>query len=384
MALLAWLCLLLAVIGLAQGLAGLAALWRFAALPAGTADTLPGMSVLKPLYGSEPLLGAALASVAAQNYPDFEIIAGVHTETDAAVPVIRDVQARFPARRIALVVDPASHGSNGKVDNLINMLPAVRHDVLVIGDSDMHLPPGFLRAVAATLAGDTVGLATSLYVGKPAHRGLAGRLGALQIDQYFLPGALLARALGRQDCFGATMALRRDVLDRAGGLAALRDELADDAVLGRNVAALGLRIALIPMIPATTVTESSLGALWRHEVRWARTMRSLAPGPYAASLLQYPLVFAALGALAAWPWAALGLFVLAWAVRAGLALAAYPLLRRASDGLATPPAILLLPLREVLSAAVLLAAFAGRKVVWRGQEMLANPPSAAPIGNLPR
>ena len=207
---------------------------------------------------------------------------------------------------------------NRKVGNLINMLPAAKHDVLVIADADMHVAPDWLHRLVVALEEPGVGLVTTIYTGLPVgplprplprgegrghspplRRGLAEgpALGAAQINHYFLPGALLARAMGRQDCLGATMMLRRETLERIGGFAALVDHLADDNVLGRLVQRLGLRVALADTIPATTVPETSLRALWRHELRWARTIRALVPVQFAASVLQYPLVWAALAVL---------------------------------------------------------------------------------------
>ena len=157
----------------------------------------------------------------------------------------------FPSCDIAVVVDPTPHGPNRKVANLINMLPAAKHDVLVIADSDVHVAPDWLRRLAAALeaagcrAGDD-----ALYrapsgplPADPLPREAVGAaLGAMQINHYFLPGALLARAMGRQDCLGATMMLRRETLERIGGFAALVDHLADDNVLGRLVQRLGLTV----------------------------------------------------------------------------------------------------------------------------------------------
>ncbi len=98
---------------------------------------------------------------------------GVHDEDDAAVPVVRALRARFPERDIVLVADATEHGSNPKVGNLINMLPAARHGVLVIADSDVHARPDYLRRLSETLARPNVGVATTLYTGLPAWRALA-------------------------------------------------------------------------------------------------------------------------------------------------------------------------------------------------------------------
>lgn len=340
------------------------------------------MTLLKPLHGDEPLLAQALASVCAQDYPAFQIVFGVQHPADPAIAVVHGLQARFPECDIALVVDPTLHGANRKIGNLINMLPAAKHDVLVIADSDLHVQPDYLRHLVATLAAPGVGLVTTLYAGLPAQRSLAARLGAAQISHGFLPGALLARAMGREDCLGATMCLRRDTLARIGGLHALVDHLADDNVLGTRVAALGLQVALADTVPATTVPEARLGALFRHELRWARTIRALVPAAFAASVLQYPLAWAALALVLAdaAPWS-LGTFGIAWTLRALAATGIDRALAPKLTGLAFSCPVWLLPLRDLLSVTVLLASYAGRQVDWRGHRLHADtpaPPEAHP------
>ncbi len=254
----------------------------------------PPITILQPLHGDEPLLEEALASVFAQDYPDFQVVFGVQNPADPALDVVRRLQARFPERDIAVVVDATQHGSNRKVGNLINMLAVARHDVLVIADSDVHVTPDYLDRLVADLPRPGTGLATTIYTGLPANGGLAARLGATQITHALLPGALLARALGRQDCFGASMALTRATLERIGGLQALADHLADDNVLGRLVREQGLAVELAATVPATTVPETTLKALWMHELRWARTIRALEPLGFALSAVQYPLFWSAL------------------------------------------------------------------------------------------
>jgi ceramide glucosyltransferase len=351
----------LSALGLLQAAVGAKLLRQFALRHAtGPAHAVP-VTVLKPLHGDEPLLEEALASVCRQNYPDWQVVFGVQSASDGALPTVRRLQAKYADCKIAVVVDPTGHGPNRKVGNLINMLPAAEHDVLVIADSDVHVAPDWLRQLVAALEMPGVGLVTAVYTGCPAH-GFVGTLGACQINHYFLPGALLARAMGRQDCLGAAMMLRRDTLNRIGGLHALVDHLADDNVLGRLVQQLGLKVALAATIPATTVPEITLGALWRHELRWARTIRALVPVGFAASILQYPLAWGALTVLLAGgaPWST-AWFALAWGLQA--------LLVRVTDkvlALANRTPLWLLPLRELMSVAVMAASYAGRRVDWRG------------------
>ena len=364
----------LVLVGLAQAVLGYEALRRFQARALPPLEARPPVSLLKPLYGDEALLEDALASNCAQVYPGLQIVFGVKTEDDPAVAVVARLRARFPDLDMALVIDPAEHGDNRKIGNLINMLPAAKHDVLVIADSDVHVAPLYLDRVVAALALPGVGLVTALYAGLPAGGSFAGKLGATAITHGFLPGALLARGLGRQDCLGATMALRRDTLRAVGGLEALADHLGDDQILGRLVQRLGLNVHLVASVTATTVPEIGMAALLRHEMRWARTILSFVPAEFAASIVQYPLAWALLAVLCAGgaPWA-IALFVLAWFVRAAVARGLDARLGLATSRLASGAPIWLLPLRDLISVGVTLAAFAGDRVEWRGNVLHATP-----------
>ena len=372
---LSYLAAFLTLVGLGQALYGSLLATRFAAARRPPPQQRTPVTVLKPLYGDEPLLEEALSSHCRQNGWPFQLVCGVQSPDDAALAVVQRVRDRFPDADIAVVIDAAAHGPNRKVSNLINMLPAARHDLLAIADSDLHVAPDYLERIVTALEAPGCGLVTTLYAGFPASRGLTGALGATAITHYFLPGALLARGMGRQDCLGATMALQRETLARIGGLPALVTHLADDNALGRLVNALGLSVRLADTIPSVTVPETRIAALFRHELRWARTIRALEPAAFAASCLQYPLVWAAVSLLfsAGALWAAF-LFLVAWVLRAmaarGIDKALLPLL----PGVAFPASFWLLPLRELMSVIVMTMSYGGDSVDWRGHTMLADGP----------
>ncbi len=370
-------------LGLAQGLAGLFEVRAFVRQPPRSCPKTPAVTILKPVCGAEPLLEEALASFCVQSYPaPVQIVIGAHDAADPALEAARRVKARFPQADIVIQADPLRRGANGKIANLMNMLPLARHDLLVIADSDLHVGPDYLRRVVAELLVPGTGLVTTLPGGEPASPGLAARLGTAHLVHIFLPSALIAQALGRQDCLGGTMALSRATLARAGGLAALANHLADDNILGRNVLALGLSVRLANTLPNVTVQEASLRALWQHELRWARTIASVAPISFAGCLVQYPLFWALaavlLSAGQAWALAALAL---AWAGKAMLVRGIETSLasRRPRPVARTP--VWLLPLRDVLSVAEIAASFCGDTVVWRGRTLhtdRAEPVVAAP------
>jgi ceramide glucosyltransferase len=190
------------------------------------------------------------------------------------------------------------------------------------------------------------------------------------------------------------MCLRRSDLDGIGGFPALVDHLADDNVLGRRIIALGLSVALADTVPLTTVPETSIRALFRHELRWARTIRALEPAGFAASVVQYPLAWALLTILLAGSalWS-VGFFLISWMLRAiagvcvdralaPLWMEKWPAPERNAEqhrlndraALAFSCPVWLLPLRDVLSMAVMLASYGGRHVEWRGHGLDADTP----------
>ena len=333
-----------------------------------TPSGAPPVSVLKPLHGAEPGLAENLRSFADQDYPAFQLLLGVRDRTDGALPAVRALIRDRPLCDIELVVDRRAAGSNLKVANLENMMPAARHDVILLADSDMRVTPDYLAVVTAPLADPATGVVTCLYKGVPTG-GLWSQLAAMHINFGFLPGALAGDALEiGGGCFGATIALRRAVLQRIGGFARLRNELADDHRLGAAVRELGLTSVLSPYIVENRVSEPTFASLWRHELRWARTSRAMAPAGFAGSVITHTVMITALAA-SFWGSGALAAgcvsisLLLRWLSAAVIA--------RALDLPRT--GLWLLPLRDALSFAVFLSSFCGRSVFWRDQLFRVEP-----------
>lgn len=358
---LAWLLCAASAIGSFYLVGAAIAVRRFAA----RAQQLPpppaqAVSILKPLYGEDAELYENLVSFCRQEYPVWQVVFGVQDPDDAAIPVVRRLIEAHPAADLVLVIDSRRHGGNLKVGNLQNMLPKASHDVIVIADSDMRVRPDYLAEVTAPLTDRTIGLVTCLYRGVSAG-GFWSRLACLNINHGFLPQALVAAALGeRNGCFGATIALRRDTLEAAGGFAAIAESLADDHALGAAVRRLGRKVALSPHVLDTVVAEPSLAALFRHELRWSRTIRAIAPAGFMGSVLTQPMALA-LGALG------LDVMPLTAAAMLALALGCRAVMVRMVDRAMRLPRtpLWLMPVRDLLSFVVFVASFLSRTVAWR-------------------
>src|SRR5262249_18453114 len=147
----------------------------------------PPVTLLKPLHFEEPEVEADIVTFLAQNYPAaVQLIFGVQSVSDPSIAVISRLRGRFPLADIALVVDPTPHGSNGKIATLINMVGKAKHEVLVLSDSDIAVPPDYLRRVVSALAQPDVGAVTCPYTGR-AGNGFWARLAAMGTSYDFFP-----------------------------------------------------------------------------------------------------------------------------------------------------------------------------------------------------
>jgi ceramide glucosyltransferase len=355
----------------AGGIAGLGylgtavfAAWRFGRRVGPPPSVRPPVTILKPLCGDEPELYENLRSFSVQAYPSVQVVFGLRDADDPARAVVERLIADLPGADLVLVVDDRLHGTNYKISNVINMMAAARHDLLVLADSDMRVAPDYLDQIVAPLADPGVGLVTCLYVGEPARPGLWSNLGTLFINHGFLPAVLVGQLTGgRQDCFGASAALRRSVLERFGGFAALRNRLADDHALGQAVRGLGLRVALAHHLVTDRVAEAGPTKLLRRELRWARTIRSITPFGFAGSaIITHPLPLALLAATLE------GFSAPAVAALASVLVCRLVATRLVDRALASPLLPLeLVPVRDVLSFAVLIASLWSSRVEWRGR-----------------
>ena len=339
---------------------------RFRHRPRQTPLHRPAVSVLVPAHRDFPGFEACIRSVCEQDYPEFEIVFGLHSHADTAKPVIERVMRDYPHRRIALVVDERMLGANPENCNLANMFPSARYDVVAMVDSDVRVGPDFLSTVVAELADDdATGAVTCLYkAAAPAN--FASRLGALATNDWVIPSGLVDIALrGTSICYGAVIVSHRKALDDIGGFEAMASAVAQDYVLGQELRRCGYAIRLAPYIVETVVVEPDLKRLFLHERRWNRAVRACRPVDHALSVVTHALPLVALFLLT--PPTAAGLAAVGGLL--GLRLVLHYLVRARIpiDGAAEP---WLVPLREALSLAVWASAFTSNTMWWGDRKLI--------------
>jgi ceramide glucosyltransferase len=316
------------------------------------------VSILKPVYGKDAGFYDAIRTHALQQYPEFEILFGIRRADDPARVEVERLMREFPALPIRLVLCSTS-APNLKVGSLIDLAREARHSILIVNDSDISVPPGYIGDVTAPLSDPGVGLVTCLYRAE-AHD-WPSRFEALAIATDFAPSTLVARLFGVSEFgLGSTLAFRKSDLDRIGGFHAIADYIADDYQLGHKLHALGLRNIISEVVVSTRLSSGSWLGAWRHQVRWARTIRLSGGAGYAGLPITYASLWAALAALFGLWWIALPLL----AIRFALAIGSGWFLLGSADVWKYCYAI---PLRDLCGVAVWAAGLFGQTVVWRDQ-----------------
>jgi ceramide glucosyltransferase len=318
------------------------------------------VSILKPVHGRDAGFYEAIRSHASQEYPKFELLFGIRRADDPARADLERLISEYPAIpiRVVLCTTPAP---NLKVGSLIDLARQARYPILIVNDSDISVPPDYIRDVAAPLIDRDIGMVTCLY--RAEVHDWPSRFEALAIATDFAPSTLVARMFGVSDFgLGSTLAFRGTDLDRIGGFQAIADYIADDYQLGSKLHALGMRNVISEVVVSTRLSAESWAGAWRHQVRWARTIRLSGGAGYVGLPITYASLWVVVAALFGLWWVALPLL----AIRFAMAVTCGWFLLRASDVWKYCYAI---PLRDLWGVLVWGAGLVGHGVVWRDQKL---------------
>lgn len=362
---------LLLVILLALHLATCAAVairWRRARRAVAPSRDRPPVTIVRAVSGLEHRLEECLASTFALSAPDVEILFCAADPADPAQPLVEALIAARPEARARLLVGGERRTPNPKLDNIEKGWRAAAHDVVILADGNILLPPDYVERLLDGFTEGT-GLVSACAIGSDP-QGAAGELECAILNTHQARFLHAADMLGLGFAQGKTLMLRRSDIARAGGFAVLASEIAEDSAATKAISRLGLRVRILPVETLHPVGARALGAVWSRQVRWARLRRAAFPVPYALEILSgalVPLILAAALAPPAW---ALALAIVWVAAEMALARAAgwhsswrMPLAILARD-------LLVLP-------AVWIAGLFGSRYVWRGSAVDVS--SRAPI-----
>jgi ceramide glucosyltransferase len=324
----------------------------------------PPISVLKPLCGHDDGLEENLRSFMVQDYPEYEVLFGVHRPDDPAVAVAEKIITEFGGRTSArLIITGESPIPNAKAFSLNRMVREAHYDVLVMSDSDVRVTPSLLSHLAQELQDDHVGLISCPYRAVPG-KSLWSRLEAIGMNTELLGGVMVARMIeGMRFALGCTVAVRRSVLEDMGGFGYLQEFLAEDFVIGQRAAELGHGVLFSSYVIEHRIGSQNMMHNLGHRMRWARSTRRSRPLGYWGQIFTYPLPLALLLCAsypAAWP-----LLFLTLVLRGGAALATA---RNIVHDPITQKQWWLLPVQDLIGFFVWISGFVGDTIVWRNRK----------------
>jgi ceramide glucosyltransferase len=343
---------------------------RMAQKSAATApqSSLPPVTIFKPVHGMEAQLEQNLESFFQQDYPVFEIILGARDSSDAGLQLAEKIRQRYPQVKSRIVASGPPTWPNAKVFSLSKMIPFSANHYFVISDSDVRVSHDFLREVIPTLLDSKVGLVTCPYRGVSAGD-FWSTLEALGMSVEMPSGVMVAEMLeGIRFALGPAVALRRDALDKIGGIAATADYYSDDFVLGNLIWAAGYQVIFSHHIIQHVLTPRSLKRTLGDQLRWMKSTRFSRPLGHIGTGLTYAMPFGVLGLVAG---AATGRMAL------GVGLFAAAFLNRVVQSIAVGWRIIgdrralylswLYPVRDFLGFLTWLGSFSSRTFFWRGE-----------------
>jgi len=355
---------------LAAIVAGLLFAHRASRAPGELPKIPPRVAILKPLRGVSDHLRENIISFLEIAYARVEYIFGVTSYEDRAIDVPVSLRAPYQFANITVTVGDEPGCSNRKIAKLIKMAERTsdKTDIYVLSDADISVEPDHLKRVVSELvANEKTGLVTCIYRGQ-AYESFASRMEALFINTDFAPQVLLAEMLEPMHyALGATIAVKREALEAIGGFRALKDLLADDFHLGHKVFEAGYRIELSSSIVTVACEDHNFTDFWHHQLRWARTYRSVRPLSLATIVIHGPF------------WALLYIIANRFSLHSLDALAMILGLRMAMASvmigkvLKQPQPlsdVLLIPFKDLVMTAIYFASLTGKTVKWGGRRFL--------------
>jgi ceramide glucosyltransferase len=319
------------------------------------------VTILVPLCGDEPGLADRLLALCEQNYAGpIQVVCGARNGSDPAREAVEAVAARGPRHTIEWHAEERLHGRNLKVSNLVNMAQHARHDTFLLVDSDIEVEPDFVSSMVGALRQPGVGAVTCLSHAVAAG-GFWARLATLRVNADFLPKVIFALTFGlERPCFGYSIALTRETLNRIGGLHAFADKLWEDYAIGEAIRKLGGTVVVPSFALGHVFAERSVRDFFANELRAARTIKGINPYGHAGSIVTQPFALALIAAGLGGGAPALAVALAALACRIIL----FRGIERRFVCQATP--YLLLPLRELCDFLIYVMSYCGSTVTWRG------------------
>jgi ceramide glucosyltransferase len=327
---------------------------------------LPPVSILKPVHGVDARMRENLESFFRQDYPQFEILFAADEADDAALPLVRELCAKYPQVPTQIFITGKPPWPNAQNYCYHCMTPEAKYDIIVTSDSDVEVAPNYLREIVPPLLDPKVGAVTCIFRGKNAG-GLWGNVDAIGQSVEFTAGVVMVNLLeGMKFGLGPTVVVRKDSLAKMGGFAAAREYLSNDFVYGNFIEKAGYQVVLSCHVVDHISPSMTFHKMWERQLRWAMGTRYSRPKGHLGSVLTFAAPFGILGLIAGlalgYPKLGIGLFAIAMLTRMAESFIVGWWTAGDRAALAWIP---FYPLRELHGFIIWCASYLSRKSLWR-------------------
>jgi ceramide glucosyltransferase len=336
---------------------------------------LTPISILKPLKGLDDNLFDNLSSFCTQDYPEYEILFSLQDYNDLAYKVAKMVQNKYPDRNITIVIEKNTTGLNPKVNNLIPAYKKSRYQYILISDSNVMVDKNYLREIMRHTQDPSVGLVSNMIHGVGA-RSFGAILENLHLNSFIIGSvSFLDKFLNMPCVIGKSMLMKKNDLEKLGGLVAFKDILAEDFIIGREMKRIGKRVVLSNYLISNVNEYWDVRRFLNRHTRWGKLRWKIGGYKYFSELLNNPFFISTLPILFAGP----SKMTLSFASLIGLIkIVADSLIGRAITASAakhelrkqSPFTLLLGPAKDLIIGIIWFVPILSSTVVWRGNRYI--------------
>lgn len=261
--------------------------------------TTPPVTIIHPTYGSDRFTEDNFNSWLNQDYQGKRhYIYSFQRENDPGIEVAEKLQTDCEK---TLICNPVLPGYSGKMSNLAHAFQIAKDEIIIMADRDCYVEKDTISKIITEFekGADIVSCLPIHY----KFTNLWARLFSFSWNFYGCCLHLFKLAENQNnDAMGVCLAVERSVFEKLGGLAAFKDYIAEDVVIGREAGKAGLRIALGPVVHSP-VDSLSFKDYLDKATRGALIMVFVSPFEnFKASLIAtYPLILIAGLILQNWP-----------------------------------------------------------------------------------
>jgi len=247
------------------------------------------VSILKPLKGADDNLEENLTSFFELDYPKYELLFGVASKNDPAIPIIKRLIKKYYKVQAKLIVNEYSIGLNPKVNNLEKVYHHSQYGHILISDSNVRVEPEYLQEIMKLMELPKTGLVTSNILGKGA-KSLGSIFENLHLNTFIAGNVfLIPKLVKKHIVIGKSMLIKRECLTAIKGFSGFANFLAEDHLIGEEIRKLGYNIYHSNHSITNINQNWPLDRFINRHIRWAKMRMALNVGHYFSEIIANPV-----------------------------------------------------------------------------------------------